>query len=297
MKYTVGFIGYGEAAYHISMGLAQEGLKAMAAFDVMQDDPERGAKIRGRAAENGVTVVASLEELCRNSDFVVSLTSPAICVEVARQALPLLTAGQVFCDLNSADPVDMTAVDRLPRPGGVKFVDVCVMGSVPKDKHRVKMYMCGDGAPAFAELMGKWNGIPKVIDAPAGGASAIKLLKSVFSKGLPQLFIETYAPAAAYGVLDEVLALTRDTFKTRNIEEWCDQSLFRTLIHARRRSAEAAASARTVERLGFDASMSHATHKKLVQLAEQNYKDKIGDAEPDLRETIAMIVRDMRKNG
>lgn len=296
MKYSVGFIGYGEAAYHISMGLAQEGLKSMAAFDVMQNDPVRGEKIRSRAAENGVTIVGSLEELCSDSDFVISLTSPAVCVDVARQALPLLSAGQVFCDLNSADPVDMTAVDQLPRPEGVKFVDVGVMGSVPANKHKVKMYMAGDGANEFAEFLSRWNGIPKVIDAPAGGASAIKLLKSVFSKGLPQLFIETYAPAAAYGVLDEVLALTRDTFKKCNIEEWCDESLFRTLIHAKRRSAEAAASAKTVERLGFDASMSHATHKKLVQLAEQNYKDRIGDAEPNLRETIAMIVRDMRSS-
>ncbi len=295
MKYLIGFIGYGEAAYNISLGLASEGLKNMAAFDVMQNDPERGPKIQARASETGVVLAQSMEELCKNADFVFSLTSPAICVDVAKEALPFLSAGQVFCDLNSSDPVDMTAIDKLPRPEGVLFADVALLGSVPKDKHRTKMFISGDGAQKFYDMIKEWNTVPTLLDAPAGGASAIKMFKSVFSKGLPQLLLETYVPAAAYGVLDQIINLTKDTFKKRNIEEFANETLFRTLIHAERRSAEAAACARTVERLGYDASICHATHDKLRILAAQNYKERIGDAEPDLRQTVEMVMRDTRK--
>ena len=70
--------------------------------------------------------------------------------------------------------------------------------------------------------------------------------------------------------------------------------MFRTLIHAERRSAEAAACARTVERLGYDASIAQATHKKLNLLAQQNYKQKIGDAKPGLRETVEMVAKDTK---
>ena len=296
MKYLLGFIGYGEAAYNISQGLASEGLKSMIAYDMMQDDPVRGEKIHERSKEVGIPLASSLKELCESADFVISLTSPAVCVDVAKQAIPMLTDGQVFCDLNSSDPVDMTAIDEIVRPDGVKFVDVALLGAVPKGKHRTKMYMSGDGAEKFYEMIKQWNTIPTLLDAPAGGASAIKMFKSVFSKGLPQLLLETYVPAAAYGVLDQIIDLTKDTFKDRNIEQYADENLFRTLIHAQRRSAEAAACARTVERLGYDASVSKATYNKLLILAEQNYKDKIGDAKPGLRETVEMVMQDTKIN-
>lgn len=295
MKYQIGFVGYGEAAYNISLGLASEGHKSMTAYDMMQDDPEGGGKIRARAEEAGVTLASSLEALCRNTDFVISLTSPAVCVEVAKQVLPYLTTGQVFCDLNSADPTDMTVIDELPRPSGVKFADVALLGAVPKGRHRTKMYISGDGAKEYYDMIQQWNTLPTLLEAPAGGASAIKMFKSVFSKGLPQLLLETYVPAAAYGVLEQIIALTKDTFKTRSIEDYANENLFRTLIHAERRSAEAMACAKTVERLGYDASISHATHDKLCILAQQNYKEKIGDATPDLRETVNMVMRDTRK--
>lgn len=294
MEYLVGFIGYGEAAYHISSGLHGEGMEKIIAYDVMQDDPERGPKIRERAASNNIKLASSLQELCESADFIFSLTSPAICVEVAKQAMPFLKEGQVFCDLNSADPVDMTTVDELPRPEGVKFVDVAVLGSVPKGRHQTKMYLSGDGAEAFYNYFKDWNMVLKCLDAPAGGASAIKMFKSVFSKGIMQLLLESYVPAAAYGVLDQIVDLTKDTFKTRSIEDFANENLFRTLIHAQRRSSEMAAVAKTIESLGYDASISKATRDKLLILAAQNYKERIGDATPGLRETVQMVVEDTK---
>lgn len=292
MEYLLGFVGYGEAAYHITSGLASEGLTSMTAWDLAQEDSQRGENIRSRAGAAGVSLAASLEELCESAQFVISLTSPAACVEVAGRVLPLLQPGQVFCDLNSADPADMARIDRMPRARGVGFVDAALLGAVPKGKHRTRMYLSGDGAQTFYDAIKPWNTIPKVLDAPAGGASAVKMFKSVFSKGLPQLLLETYVPAAAYGVLDQIIELTRDTFKDRNIEQFCDENLYRTLIHAERRAVEAGACARTVERLGYDASMSRATEAKLRQLAARHYRERIGDAAPGMRETIQILMQD-----
>lgn len=295
MNYVIGFIGFGEAPYNISAGLRDEGMDRITAYDVLQDDPERGPKIRARAKENGVVLAASFEELCRSADFIISMNSPAICVDVAKQALPLLTAGQVYCDFNSADPADMAAVAELPRPEGVKFVDVAVLGAVPKGRHRTKLYLSGDGAEDFYNMYSRWNTVVKLLDAPAGGASAIKMFKSVFSKGIMQLLLEMYVPAAAYGVLDQVVDLTKDTFKTRSVEDFANENLYRTLIHAERRSAEMEAVAKTVERLGYDASISRATCKKLKLLAAQNYKDRIGDDQPGLRESVELVVKDTKE--
>lgn len=296
MEYLVGFIGYGEAAYNISYGLHREGVNNILAFDVMQDDIYQGKEIEEKAKSAGVKLASSLQNLCENCKFIISLTSPAVCVDVAKQALPFLRAGQIFCDLNSADPVNMRTVAGLPWPEGVKMVDVAVLGSVPKGKHKTKMYLSGDGAQDFYDEFIKWNMNLKVLNKPAGGASAIKMFKSVFSKGIMQILLEMYVSAAACGVLDEVVDLTKNTFKTRTVEDFANENLYRTLVHAKRRFSEMSAVVKTIKSLGYDASVSEATCKKLKMLAEQNYMEKIGNAQPDLRETVAMVVRDMKEN-
>lgn len=295
MKYQFSFIGFGEAAYHIAKGLRSEGLKEMIAYDTMQDSGERGKLIRSRAQEIGIPLAASLEEAYQSSDFICSLTSPAVCVKVAQSIIPHLESGQVYVDFNSAAPTDMTAIDQIPRKEGVLFCDVGVLGMVPKGGHRTKMFASGDGAKAFYDAYRQYNTVIRLLDAPAGGASACKMFKSVFSKGFPQLLIESYVPAAAYGVLDQIIDLTKDTFKDRNVEEFADETLYRTLVHAERRAVEAAAAADTVESMGFDASISRATAKKLQQLADCDYKTRIGPEEsPNLREVIDMLLRDLR---
>ena len=45
MEYAIAFIGYGEAAYHISRGLQSEKRVRMIAYDEMAEDAARGAKI------------------------------------------------------------------------------------------------------------------------------------------------------------------------------------------------------------------------------------------------------------
>jgi 3-hydroxyisobutyrate dehydrogenase-like beta-hydroxyacid dehydrogenase len=297
MKYKLAFIGFGEAAYYIAKGLKQEGMDQMIAYDVMQNDGGRGHLIRTRADEAGIALAESPETAFENADFVVSLTSPAVCVEVAESVIPCLTSGQVYVDMNSSSPADMTKVDALPRTDGVGFCDAAVLGSVPKSGHKVKMYLSGGGAQVFYDTMIPYHMTMKVLDAPVGGASACKMFKSVFSKGLPQLIIECYVPAAAYGVLNELVDLTKNTFADQNIEEYANDSLFRTLIHAKRRAVETVNCAETVETLGFDASISRAAAAKLKQLAACRYDERIAPGEsPGLISVIEMLLRDIRAN-
>lgn len=295
MSHLFAFIGFGEAAYNIALGLKSEGVTDMVAFDVMQDSKERGELIHSRALDAGVELMPNLADAYESSKFIFSLTSPAVCVDVAKGIIPNLNPGQVYVDFNSASPQSMRKVDEIPRKQGVKFCDVGVLGMVPKKKHRTKMFLSGDGAQEFYDEWNKHNTDSRVLDAPAGGASACKMFKSVFSKGLPQILLECFVPAASYGVLDDVVGLIKDTFKKRNIEEYADEVLYRTLVHAKRRSFECGEAAATVEDLGFDASMTRATEKKLRLLAEQDYMNRIAPTEsPNLREVVKILEKDMK---
>jgi hypothetical protein len=56
---AIGFIGFGEAAYHIAKGLRQSGVPRILAYDIHSDTPGRGELIRRRAEETGVRLVPS----------------------------------------------------------------------------------------------------------------------------------------------------------------------------------------------------------------------------------------------
>ena len=295
MKYAIAFIGYGEAAYAISKGLKSEKDVSMVAYDMMATDPIRGPKICSRMEEVGVVRAQSIEEAYQNAKYIVSLTSAAVCVTVAKGIIGNLRPGQVFVDMNSAAPTSMTEIDNLPRKDGVLFCDVSLLGNVPKTAHRTKMILSGDGTEDFYQFIREFNTIVTPLDTPAGSASAIKMFKSVFSKGLPQLLLECLIPAAEYGVMDIVLNSFKDTFKDRNIETFADETLFRTLVHAKRRAAEMRDVADTLNAMGFGSEVSTAVYEKLEHLAEFSYADKIGDTSPDLRQVIEMVRHDDRK--
>ncbi len=274
MKYKLVFIGFGEAAYNISLGLREAGLADIAAYDAFAEDPVKGVLIRQRAEETKVPLI-SLKEACEEGEYIASMNSAKVALSVAEQIIPELNKGQVFVDLNSVAPTVAEAIDRLPRKDGVLFCDAGVMGTVPGNRHKVPMFLAGEGAKAFYDEFSKYEMKLTVLDAPAGGASAIKMLKSVVMKGLPQLMFESYAAAEKYGVLDTLVGSLSESLNGKTVEKLSNTFIARTMIHAARRSAEMKDVVDTLDSLGVDASMTKAAVKKLDALAEEHWETKM----------------------
>ncbi len=53
----IGFVGFGEAAYHIAKGLRQPGIASITAFDIHTHTPGLGQKIQQRAADTETRLV------------------------------------------------------------------------------------------------------------------------------------------------------------------------------------------------------------------------------------------------
>lgn len=270
------FIGFGEAAYNIACGLKSEGLTDIGTYDINATNPQMGELIQKRAAEVGIKLFDSLESAYQSGDFIASLTSAKVALNVAKSIIPHLKAGQIYVDMNSAAPTIKANIAKIPHTDGVAFCDIGVMGTVPGNKHKVPMLLAGDGAEKFKTAFSQYGMKLTVLDAEAGGASAIKMFKSVVMKGLPQLMFEAFEAAQNYGVLDTLIASLSSSINGKTVEQLADTFIARTMIHAARRSAEMKDVVVTLESLGVDASMSKATVKKLDYLAEQNWVDKLG---------------------
>ncbi|WP_312198158.1 NAD(P)-dependent oxidoreductase [Anaerospora hongkongensis] len=270
------FIGFGEAAYHIASGLKAEGLTDLGAYDRNAADPQLGRLIQQRAAEVGVKLFENLESAYQAGEFIACLTSANSALAVAKSVIPQLKAGQVYIDMNSAAPTVKAEIAQIPHNEGVMFCDAAVMGTVPGNKHKVPMFLAGNGAAKFAAAFSQYGMKLTVLDAQAGGASAIKMFKSVIMKGLPQLMFESFEAAVKYGVLNTLVESLASSLNGKTVEQLADTFTARTMIHAARRSEEMQDVVATLENLGVDAAMSKATVTKLDLLAKHNWVEILG---------------------
>ncbi|MGR7122035.1 DUF1932 domain-containing protein [Klebsiella aerogenes] len=258
------FIGFGEAAYHLCLGLAGNPAIHPGAFDAALDDPERGRVIRIRAQKAGVQLYTTLPDACATARYIICLTSADSALSVARQVLPLLGRGQHYIDMNSASPAVKQAINALPRHAGVGFCDAAVMGTVPERGHRVPVLLAGTAAQPFADDLAPYGMDLTVLQAEPGAASAIKMLKSVVMKGLPQLFIESFCAAEKFGVLAQLVDSLGQSLNGKTVEQLAETFCARTLLHAGRRSAEMRDVVDTLRTLQVDSGMSEAARKKLA---------------------------------
>lgn len=290
MEKTIVFIGFGEAAYYIAKGLHEKGLTGMAAYDVCKYDSKTGATIQARAAETGVELADTPEQAVEGGKFVLSLTSAKVAVKVAADILPLLGEGQVFLDLNSAAPETKRQVAALPRPKGVRVCDAAVMGPVPLNGHRVPILLAGEGSASFREAMQPYGMRLEVLDAPPGGASAVKMLRSVFMKGFPQLMLECMLAAEEYGATEKIVDSVQETIGGKTVRQLANQLFSPTVIHAARRASEMGEVISMLDGMGLESSMSAAAKSRLEHLAALHIVDEIGvDAKLDYPEIIRLI--------
>ncbi len=146
---SIGFVGFGEAGFHIAKGLSQT-----TAYDINANTPCPGEKIRRRAGESGTRLVDSNLELARSAEVILSTVTANQAAQAAGQNAPFLNASHIYADLNSVSPGLKQSIARTIEAAGARFVEVAMMGPVPPYGHRVPMLAGGQAAPEFAERPG-----------------------------------------------------------------------------------------------------------------------------------------------
>lgn len=279
MRYAIGFIGFGEASFHIARGLAGEGLRPMAAYDKYWKTEPAASLIRQRAQEAGVILVSNMAELIQESDIVVCSTSATLALSVAEEAAPYLNAGQIYADINSAGPETKRAIDAVIG-SRASFIDVAVMESVPANGHKVAMLLAGKDAQRFLDAMAPYGMQMSIQPGAPGQAAAAKMCRSIFMKGINAVLFETVAASEKYGLLDDVLASITHSLNARPIPVIFNGLLGGGAVHAERRGHEMEEVVNTLKTAGIEHSMSEASAKKLAWVASLGFKERFNGVAP-----------------
>ena len=201
----IGFVGYGEAAFNISLGLKGEGVEGIRANDAMMNHEVMGKQVHARAEQAGVTLVESAKEVAQWADVLFAAVPSSFTMDVCNEIKDCLRPDQVYVDVSASTPATKVAIWEAIKDTGVLFADAAMLGSLPKDKHKVPITASGNGAKKFYELMTPYGMKITLAGEKAGSASAIKLVRSIYMKGIAGLMIEMLQAADAYGVTEEVV--------------------------------------------------------------------------------------------
>lgn len=270
----LGFIGFGEAPYNFTRDL-DRGAVDVFAFDVAAGgDDLRGETIRKNAAANSVALVGSMEELASVSDIIFCFTSANSALPIAKQMAPLMREGTLYVDLNSTSPATKEKIGAAFENSRAEFVEAAVMASVPANRTRVPIYVCGKKGPELAERLNAAGTNIRFLSETLGAASATKMLKSILFKGFIALLTETVFATDRYGITEEVLgALKHMMFEEMTYEECCNYFVEAMAKDSNRMGQEMEEVIATLDSMGENSIMARATREKMRWINQQGYSD------------------------
>jgi 3-hydroxyisobutyrate dehydrogenase-like beta-hydroxyacid dehydrogenase len=291
----LGLMGFGQVGSAFATGLRKEGLPCIVAYDKMQDTQSYGDVIKRRAKEADVKLLPNPEQLVNNSDIIICVTSANVAVESAQQVLSFITPNHIYADLNSASPEAKEQIADLIMETGAKFVDGAIMGSISLYGHKSQVLVCGDGAEIFAKALSTWGmNIRKIGDKP-GQASALKMIRSVWAKGIEALLVESLLAAYEYKILEPVFESICEMMQ-EDFATLANMLITTDAIHAQRRAHEMDEVVKTLQHIGADFTMSQATRHKLQWSADFDMKEEYkGEIPNDFREVLTRLARKARQ--
>ncbi len=254
----VGIIGLGEVGRIFARDLLKAGVSRITAYDI--------APV---VAPDGVIVCDSAVEAVSGADLVVSSVTAGGALAALAAALPGLGHGPLVLDVNSVSPGTKQATAAAVEEAGGRYVEAAVMTSVPPKGLASPMWLGGPHAAAFVAAAEGLGMNLRVFSPEIGGASSVKMCRSIMIKGLEALTTECMLTARHYGVETHVLDSLGDTLPHPDWRGLARYVMSRALIHGKRRSEEMAEVAVTVSEAGLAPMMSLAIVARQAKSAEQ----------------------------
>lgn len=273
---VVGFLGLGEIGSAYSIGLAQEGV-VVKGYDILMENPSYAGRF-DKCAEGGVKLASDIKELVEGSDVIIAVTTSHVAIQTAEAAKPYLKPGQIYLELNSATPMVKEQIrDSLK---GIDIVDGATMES-PTKKHKTLVFVSGERGKEVADKLNDAGMNLRFVGEKFGTASGIKIIRSVYTKGMEAALMECMHAAYVLGIEDGMFSTICELFHASSIENMLTAMVRTNAIHSKRRGEEVGGCVDVLKELGVDSTMSEASAKKLLWIASLGIKEHFNGYVPD----------------
>jgi len=284
----VGFIGFGEVAGVFS-GALRDNAGELLAYDVLADQPGGLARLAARAGGSDRVRFVPLAELVAGSDWILSTVTTNVAESVARSVAPLLSAGKNYVDLNATSPVVKQTVARIVAASGAHFVEGAILTAVGVTGVRTRILIGDTAGAASAKTLAGLGLNAAHYSCEIGRASAFKLLRSIFSKGLEALLLEFLVAGRRAGLQDDLWREVIDLFAQNGFEKVAENWIRTHGTAYERRHHEVIQVAEEMRALGVEPVMTAATEAIFRRSVASGLKAKFGSTIPTADAVIAAL--------
>jgi 3-hydroxyisobutyrate dehydrogenase-like beta-hydroxyacid dehydrogenase len=274
-RQKIGFIGFGEVARTLSQRMKETGGEIMA-YDKFAD------RVKEKAEELRIPLIEKMAGLVDSCTLILSTLWPDAALESAKEAAPLLSTGQIYCDLNSISPERTEEIQQVISPTGADFVKIGIMAGIPDRGFAVPLIAGGAKAKEVEEILSSLGLTIRAISLDPKHPAAMKILRSICLKGLVAVTYEMLRGAEKYGVSDQILESASEVMSKAPFKDILSNWIASTAIHARRRAKEMEEAIETLEKAGIDPVMSTGTKKIFEEIAgfqlDEVFKGQIPDS-------------------
>ena len=214
---AIGFLGFGEVASRFAAGPQRHGVR-VAAYDILFDSTGGISKLKARAGDSPVEFV-SLRDLLAGAELILSTVTTDVALDAAKACAAHLNAGHIFVDLNATSPSVKRAIAETVAPSGATFIEGAILGAIGVTGAQTRVLVCGGRGASVAERLSGLGLNVVFYGTEIGRASTFKLLRSVFSKGIEALLLESLLAARRAGVGDDVWREIVETLDERPFAE------------------------------------------------------------------------------
>ena len=183
----IAVLGLGEAGALYATGLVERGHRVLA-FDPVAGTTPAGVDRRPDA-----------EEAVAEAELVLSLVGAAAAERALEGVVGALTPAALFADMNTGSPAAKRGLAATVDRTGAAFADAAIMSPVPRAGLLTPLLASGTGGERFVDTVSGWGVPARYVGPEAGSAAGLKLLRSVFMKGLAGLVFETLRAAERTG--------------------------------------------------------------------------------------------------
>lgn len=278
---SLAVIGGGVVGRCYSDAFAANGIQVCGIWDA-NPSPE----LEGFAAARAIPVHTMGGAWLAQADMVVSAVFGTAALEVANSAFTYLRPDTLFIDVTTADPDDMIKADAVSQRLGIAFVDVAITGAINVHGSRTPLLIAGLKANAAAELFGPFGGPIQVVGSRPGDAASLKLLRSIFTKGLEALAVECMVTAEQRGLRQQLHDILRDIDRAP-LQETMESMVRTHIAHAARRAKEVAQAQGQMLSVGLQPVVLPAVEALFARTTQ--WQDGHPPSGPELAETLRWL--------
>jgi 3-hydroxyisobutyrate dehydrogenase-like beta-hydroxyacid dehydrogenase len=288
----IGIIGYGEAGQAIAQGLCSNKGSSVSVFDIKFDDKEFMQSLRRKAEEQGVIVEEDMGSLIANNDIILSVVTGEVATQVVRESLPSIKEGKVYVDMSTVSPREKILMGELIEKRGGSFIEVAILGAIASYGFKSPMLVCGKRADQLVNVLGNMGFNVRFVSQEIGKASYLKMLRSVFAKGVEALLLEMLVGAKRCDLVEPLMDAIVEHMDGSSFQEIANTWITTNVIHAERRTEEMEHVIETLNELHVKPIMAEAVRDRLRTSSQSGLRDFFKGQKPDnYREVIKAMVR------